>query len=158
MSHLTATQKDTLNRMNGIAYKEGLGNKISESLGCVVGTYDFSTQGGAIGTLSLKDSTGNVVKLPANALIVNAFTVVRTALTSGGSATIALNSEGAGDLLAATAVASFSSAAKLQGVPDFGTLADSVLTTAERTLQTTIATAALTAGKFNVFVFYVLLP
>lgn len=156
--HLTATEQDLLNRMNGTAYTQKLGAKLSQSLGCVVGTYDFSKQGGAVGSFSLKDKDGNSVKLPSGSLILNAFAVVRTALTSGGLATIALTSEGAADLLAATAVASFSSAAKLQGVPDFGTLADSVLTTAERTLTATVAVAALIAGKFDVYVFYVLQP
>lgn len=155
---LTTTQQDTFNHMNGISYNHKLGAKLSQSLGCMVGTYDFSKQGGAVGSFALKDKDGNSVKLPANALALNAFAVVRTAATSGGSATIAITLESAGDLLAATAVASFSAAAKIQGVPDFGTLADSVLTTAERTLTATVAVAALTAGKVDVYVFYVLQP
>lgn len=158
MSHLSATVKALFNRLDGVAYKNFLGNKLSESLGCLVGTYDFSKQGGAVGSFSLKDPDGLTVKLPSGALVLSAIAVVRTAATSGGSATIALTLESAGDLLAATAVASFSAAAKLQGIPDFGTLADSVLTTAERTLTATVAVAALTAGKVDVYVFYVLQP
>lgn len=157
---LTNEQREIFNRFsdNGTAEKYKLGNLLSSTLSCVVGEYDFSKQGGAVGSFNLKDKDGVDVKIPANALILNAFAVVRTAATSGGSATIALKAESAGDLLAATAVASFSAAAKIQGVPDFGTLGDSVLTTAERTLQATVAVAALTAGKINAFVFYVVLP
>ncbi len=155
---LSYTDQDLFNRMNGVAYQNKLGLKLSQSLGCVVGTYDFSKQGGAISAISLKDKVGNAVKLPSGALVLNAFTVVRTAADSLGSATIALKIEGAGDLLAAAAYTDFSAAAKIQGIPDFGTLADSVLTTAERTLTATIAVAALTAGKFDVYLFYVLQP
>jgi len=155
---LTATQIALFNKMNGVAYTNFLGNKLSEGLGCLVGTYDFSKDGGQVGTVNLKDANGAAVKLPVNALVLNSFSVVRTAVTSGGSATFAISLQSTGDLLAATAVASFSAAAKLQGIPDFGTLADSILTTVEITLTATIATAALTAGKVNVYVFYVLLP
>lgn len=153
---LVAATSDILNRMNGSAYKNNLGRLISNNLSCVRGTYDFSKVGGAVGSFNLLDEDGVAVKIPANALVLNAFAVVKTAATSGGSATVALTLESAGDLLAATAVASFSAAAKLQGIPDFGTIADSVLTTAERTLIATVAVAALTAGKVEAFVFYVL--
>lgn len=156
--HLNAAQRYIFNHMNKQSFDNGLGNKLSQALGCVVGTYDFSKVGGAVGSFSLKDPDGAAVKLPANALVLSAFAVVRTLVTSGGSATIALTLNSAGDLLAAEAVATFAAAAKIQGIPDFGTLADSVLTTAERTLTATVATAALTAGKFDVYVFYVLLP
>lgn len=155
---LSNTLRELFNRFtdNGTAYKYKFGDLLSNNLGMVVGTYDFSKQGGAVGSFSLKDRDGNPVKLPTGALILNAFAVVRTAVTSGGSATIALTAESAADLLAATAISSFSAAAKLQGVPDFGTLADSVATTAERTLTATVAVAALTAGKFDVYCFYTL--
>lgn len=157
---LTNALRQIFNKFSddGTAYKYQLGNLLSNKLGCVVGTYDFSKQGGAVGSFSLKDKDGKTVKLPSNALVLNAFAVVRTAVISGGSATIALTLESAADMLAATAISSFSAAAKVQGIPDFGTLADSVLTTAERTLTATVATAALTAGKFDVYVFYVLQP
>ena len=147
---------EQLTHMNGTAYKYNKGRLISNSMSCVKGVYDFSKVGGAIGSFNLVDDDGNPVVIPSGALILNAFAFVYTAATSGGSATIALTAESAGDLLAATAVASFSASAKLQGVPDFGTLADSVLTTAARNLQATVAVAALTAGKVEVYVFYVL--
>lgn len=153
---LTQFLSEQFDRMNGTAYKHRLGRRLSNTLTCVKGTYDFSKLGGAVGSVSLLDDDGMAIKIPTGSLVLNAFIFVPTALTSGGSATIALNIESAGDLLAATAVASYSAAAKLQGIPDFGTLSDAVLTTAERTLQATIATAALLTGKFEAFVFYVI--
>lgn len=154
--NLSLELAEQLTRMNGTAYKYNLGRLISNSMACVKGIYDFTKVGGAIGTFNLVDDDGAAVVIPSGALILNSFTFVKVAATSGGSATIALNSEGAGDLLAAAAVAGFTLSAKLQGIPDFGTLADSVLTTAARNLQATVATAALTAGKLEVYVFYVL--
>ncbi len=158
MSHLTPTQKALFNNMNGVSYVNFLGNKLSESLGCVVGTYDFSKQGGAIGPFTMKDPDGNPVKLPANALVLNAFVYVKAAVTSLGSATVAVTLESSGDLLAATAKASLTLAALVQGVPDFATVTDAVLTTVERTLTAEVAAAALIAGKIHAYVFYVLLP
>ncbi len=66
--------------------------------------------------------------------------------------------ESSGDLLAATAKASLTLAALVQGVPDFATVTDAVLTTVERTLTAEVAAAALIAGKIHAYVFYVLLP
>lgn len=153
---LTNELRQQLNIMNGTAYKTAMGTQISSKLGCLKGTYDFAKQGGAVGSFNLLGDDDEVVSLPAGALVLNAILFAKTACASGGSATMSLEVESAADLLAATAVASFSSAAKLQGVPDFGTLADSVLTTAVRNLVFKVAVAALTAGKVECYVFYVL--
>lgn len=153
---LTQEIVDKLSKRSGVDYVNNSGRLLSNTLNCVKGVYDFTKVGGAVGSFNLVDDDGLAVVLPSGALIVNAFAFAKVAATSGGSATIALNSEGAGDLLAATAVASFSLSAKLQGVPDFGTLGDSILTTAARNLQATVAVAALTAGKIYVYVFYIL--
>jgi predicted nucleic acid-binding protein len=119
------------------------------------GVYDFSKVGGAVGSFNLVDDDGATIKIPANALVLETFVFVETAATSGGSATISLGLESAVDLLAATAVASFSSAAKIAGIPVSGTLSTSVLATVERNLTLAVAVAALTAGKVHVFVSYV---
>lgn len=153
---LTNEVRQQLNRMNGTAYKASLGDNLSSKLGCLRATYDFAALGGAVGAHQLLNDDGEPVSLPAGALVVNAFAFVKTACTSGGSATISLEIESAADLLALTAVASFSAAAKIQGVPDFGTLADSVLTTAARHPVLSVAVAALTAGKVECYIFYVL--
>lgn len=143
-------------RMNKRSQDYRLGKALDNGLGCLKATYDFSVLGGAVGNnLGLKDADGNPAKLPSGCIVVNAFAHVITACTSGGSATIDIEIEADADILAAEAVASFSANAKIQGIPDFATLADSLRTTAERQVSVDINTAALTAGKFDVFVFYV---
>ncbi|MFC3986797.1 hypothetical protein [Streptosporangium jomthongense] len=121
------------------------------------GEYDFAVDGGAVSTITLRsapgDSNGN--DIPAGSVIVGGYIEVDTAVTSGGSATVGVNSEGAGDLLAATAVsgAPWSTTGRKAITPVF-TAGTSVKTTARRNLAIAIATAALTAGKFRVVVFY----
>lgn len=118
----------------------------------LMATYDFSVLGGAVGSVNLKDANGMDAKLPENAIILDSLIDVITAPTSGGSATIAFTAQSAGDLKAATAIASYTGL--VAGVP-VGTAATSIKMTADRTLTATIATAALTAGKINVYVEYV---
>ncbi len=119
------------------------------------GRYDFAVDGGAVGDIDLTSSAS----IPANAYILAGFIEVETALDSGGSATVALKVEGAADLLAATAFGSspWSTTGRKSIIP-VGTGATSVKTTAARKLQATIATAALTAGVFDLVVLYVVVP
>ena len=115
--------------------------------GIAKATYDFSVHGGSIGDIEIG------LKFPANAIVYQGLIDVVTDPTSGGSATVALKIEGAADLLAATAIASVTG--QMDTVPD-GTATNVVKTTAERTLTVTVATAALTAGKFHVYLLYFL--
>ena len=103
------------------------------------GEYDFAVDGGAISTI-----------------ILGGFIEVDTILASGGAATVAVNSEAAGDLLAAAAFGGvpWSTINRKSITPAF-TGATSVKTTVRRQLAITIAAAALTGGKFRVVVFYV---
>lgn len=134
----------------------------------IAALYDFSVHGGAVGSIPLR------VRVPAGAIVINSFLHVVSAPTSGGSATIALTLESAGDILTATAfdAAPFDGTfglGKARYTPgidlgsgdgsdtaiDDSAAAAFVLTTAERQLTLTIATAALTAGKINIFLEYV---
>ena len=108
-------------------------------------TYDFAVHGGAVGNIEL-DCT-----VPENAVIVDGIVDVLTNPTSGGSATVALKVEGAADLLGATAIASVTGL--VDTVPD-GTAANAIKTTADRVVTVTVGTAALTAGKMNIFFRY----
>lgn len=119
------------------------------------GRYDFAVDGGAVGDIDLTSTT----QIPANAVVLGGFIEVDTILASGGSATVALKTEGAADLLAATAFGSspWSTTGRKSIIPVF-TGATTVKTTAARKLQATVATAALTGGAFDVVVFYVVLP
>lgn len=120
-------------------------------------SYSFALQGGAIGTINLQASDGAACKIPGKALIVNAWVDVITTPTSGGSATLAFSSgQTAADLLAATAKASVTG--EVQGIPTMGTISTALKITGATDLNPylTVATAALTAGKANVFIQYVL--
>ncbi|WP_433233724.1 hypothetical protein [Actinomadura nitritigenes] len=118
----------------------------------VRGRYDFAVDGGAVGDIDL---TRDAV-IPKGAVILGGFIEVDTTLNSGGSATVALKVEGAADTLAATAFGSspWSTTGRKSVIPVF-TGATTLKTTAARKIQATVATAALTDGKFDVVLFYV---
>jgi hypothetical protein len=128
----------------------------STNLKTVQGEYDFAVDGGAISTIVLRQGGSNVPNLiPAGAVILGGYIEVLTTLTSGGSATVGINSEAAGDIkAAATAFTAYASTGSgiVAILPSWGTTA--VKTTASRSLAITIATATVTAGKFRVVVFY----
>ncbi len=124
---------------------QGLENK----KGVIYAEYDFSKEGGAVGDITLR---GGV--LPKGAIVTSGIIHVPTALTSGGSATIALKVVGTADVLAATAVASFSEDALLDVVPD-GEASNMVLCAANAAVVATVAVAVLTAGQFVVALEYV---
>jgi len=117
-----------------------------------VGEYDFAVDGGANGNINLRTSVAIPNVLPVGSVIVSGYIEVDTVLAGAG--TVAINSEGAGDLQAAAAfsAAPWSSTGRKSIVPA-GTGATSVKTTAARSLQATIAGGPLTGGKFRVVVF-----
>lgn len=113
-------------------------------------TYDFSIVGGVVSTIAL---TGGV--LPTNALVFGGLMEVLIVLTSGGAATAAIQTEAANDTINAALVsgAPWSTTGRKAIIPVW-TAASTVKTTTTRTPSLVIATAALTAGKFNLFLFY----
>lgn len=132
---------------------QGLGYLLNQKRGVLKCVYDFSVQGGAIGTIKLVDDTGQQAVLPIGALITQVYTDVVTALTTSASGTLSLGANTTVDLLAATAAATFSGT---QAGIATGTAATMVKLTAARNIVAAIATGALTAGKLNVFVEFVL--
>lgn len=150
---VAADMKILLNKMNSTAQKIRLGTLLEGQKGCLRCTYDFAVQGGAVGTVDLVDPDGNDATLPDNAIITRVFIDEVTNVTSGGAATIAIGANTTTDLLGATAIASFTGI--IAGVPD-DAVGNMVKLTADRTLTATIATAAVTAGKLEIFVEYVL--
>ncbi len=125
------------------------------SLQVVRARYDFAVDGGAVGDIDLTKSA----VIPAGAVILGGFVEVDVAPTSGGSATLAIKVEGAGDIVAAAAIsgAPWSTTGRKNTVPAF-TGSTTVKTTAARKIQATIATAALTAGVVDVVLVYVSMP
>lgn len=116
-------------------------------------TYDFDVDGGAIGAIGLG------VKLPPNAIVKSSFIdVIKTCTSGTDAATIAIDSEGAGDVVAAVAISVGTpwDAGLQTAIQNGGLKANMVKTTAEKELTATVAVEALTAGKFHVYVEYVI--
>ena len=112
--------------------------------------FDFATHGGAVSAITVAGSR----PIPSGAVITSGVIHVKTAATSGGSATVAIHALSSEDILAATAVASLSLNALLDVVPD-GAIANMIRATSNITALTfTVATAALTAGKIVVALEY----
>ena len=109
--------------------------------------YDFAVDAGAVSTIV----PANSAIIPDNAIIVRCYSVVTTAMTSGGSATLALTTGGV-TLKAATA---FDNGAFDDEDVTEHTIVDK--TTSGTGIQFVIATAALTAGVVEVYVEYYLL-
>ena len=110
-------------------------------LGFVKVNYDFAKHGGATGTITLTDIT-----LPTGAIVLGGGIDVLTAPLSGGSATVALQL-GSTTIKTATAIASLTGAVALNTLP--------IKTTGTHPqLKVVIATAALTAGKMDVYLYY----
>lgn len=111
--------------------------------------YDFSVDGGVIGDLTLRGDS-----FPEGAVITGGMVHVKAACVGGASASVSLKVESAADVMAATAMAGMVTNALLDVEPD-GTAANAVRTTENgRKVVATIATAALTAGKFVVALEY----
>lgn len=112
--------------------------------------YDFASEGGAVGDIALRGD-----KIPSGAVILDTLIKTDTVLTSGGAATVAVKVEGAADINAADAIsgAPWSTTGTKRG--DLTATSAPVTTTAQRTVTATVATAALTAGKFSVLIAYV---
>ncbi len=114
-------------------------------------TYDFAISGGAVGNIALD------VTIPSGAIVTGGKVQVITPLTSGGAGTAAIQVQSAGDVVAAAVVSGAPwSTAGVKDVVPVETAATSILTTASRTVTLVVGTAALTAGKFVVWLRYYL--
>lgn len=114
--------------------------------------YDFSVDGGSVATITPVTN----VTIPANAVIVATTINSTTAVTSAGSATVAVGTSAGSSstaLLGATGKASFSSNALLNGDSTF---AAPVKLSAAGSITVTVGTAALTAGVIEVTCLYFL--
>lgn len=115
-------------------------------------TYDFAVDGGAISAIDLG------VDIPDNAIIVDSLVDVITTLTSAtDAATIAIHTQSADDIVAAVAISAATDwdAGLHAGIP-VGTAATAIKMTAARAITATIAVEAVTAGKFIVFIYYIM--
>ena len=113
--------------------------------------YDFATDGGSQGSISLKDNNGVAQQIPAGAIITNSYIEVETAITSAGSATVAFGLLGNTDAFkAATAKGTLSANYVVAGANDLP-----LRTAVPIDVQATIAVADLDGGLFRIFVEYI---
>lgn len=117
-----------------------------------VGLYDFALDGGVVGDITLRGDS-----IPSGAIIVDALLHVDTVLTSAGAATVAIKTEGAADINAADAISGAPWSTTGAKRVDFVATTAPIKTTAARSIKATVATADLTAGKFSVVVWYLVL-
>lgn len=113
--------------------------------------YDFADLGGAQGAITLTDSNDGAMQTPDNAFIKRVYLEGITSATSGGSATIKVTVAGV-DVIGATAFdnGEFDAEAATELTGNLPKKAN-----AAANCIITVATADLTAGKFNVYVEYV---
>jgi hypothetical protein len=112
--------------------------------------YDFAVEGGAVGQVNLSAD-----QLPAGAVVLGGFVDVITPVTGAG-ASVSVDLEGVGDIMAAAAIsgAPWSTAGRKSIIPA-GTGATSVKTTVARNIKATISAAVVTAGVFDVYLRYI---
>lgn len=111
--------------------------------------YDFAVDGGAVGSIVI-----SAERLPAGVIVLGGLIEVDTAIVGAG-ASLALQAEGAGDLIAAAAVsgAPWSTTGRKSVIPVF-TGASSLKTTQARDVVAVVSAAVLTAGVFDVLLAY----
>jgi len=119
--------------------------------------YDFAVDGGAIGSIPLR---ANVSSLAAGMVITDMYVYVESALTSGGSATVTLGNTDVDGFMADI----FALAGSDNAVVRAGEVAGALLwddtndhalayrVSSDAVLALQVGTAALTAGKLQVYV------
>jgi hypothetical protein len=116
------------------------------------GEYDFTVDGGAVGTIVLRSDDGPI---PSGSYITQAVLDVLTLFTTSAGATAALTVEAANDIVSATIVSGAPySTTGLKSTIQVGTGATAVKTSAQRSPSIVIATGAVTAGKLRLILEY----
>ena len=154
---LTANGAYQLDRASKLNRDHYVGTKLfdAQQFG-VKAVWDFAIQGGAASTdLTLQDAQGNPVTLPAGAIIRDCLLDVVTQPTSStSSGSLAFSSSAVADLKAATVVASLP-VSRIACIP-VATVGTMIKTSSELTLKVRTGSEALTAGKINLWIQYVL--
>lgn len=134
---------------------QAIGTKlVKESVHTLHLIWNYSTNGGAVGTSNLLGEDGKAAKLPSGAIVRDCLISVETSLNGLSGATIALGTGQAGnDLKAALAFGSYTG---LVACIPVGTAATAIKLTADRTPTVTIGTSTISAGKMSIWVDYVL--
>ncbi len=114
-------------------------------------TYDFTVDGGGVSTITPVSGA----TLPINSIILGGIIDTVIPLTSGGSATVAIGTSAGSSAASLKAALAFGSYTGLVAVIPLFTAVTMIKMTAAGNITFTIATAALTAGKLNVILAYV---
>lgn len=118
----------------------------------VKATYDYATDGGAVGAITLTGEDGKAVKIPAGSLITRCWKNVTTALAGASSTWMFGTSADTDAFLAATA---FDNAANVGLDAHSAALPQKVGAGGDVSLVATIAAAVATAGAFELYVEYI---
>lgn len=113
--------------------------------------YDFATDGGAIGAITLRGD-----KLPSGAVVLSTLVKVDTAVTTAASGTVALGINSTTDVRTAVVPGSgvdISATGVKLGAHTRA--AAPLVLSADKDVVATVATGAITAGRFSVLVEYI---
>lgn len=163
-ANVTSSEEYLLNTyMHQIGQKVQLGTLVNKTSNLLIAKYSFAVQGGstaaAIKLLTDLKSPYSYATLPNKAIVTNVWLDILTQPLGSGSDTLELTSNAAADLLAATAGGILFTGRKQGAVTT--TISTSVKMTADRQVKLqvrpiTLGSAPLTAGKFNVYIEYVI--
>ncbi len=146
-----------LDRSSAVAREASLGSNLNEaSQWGVKGTWSYAYSGGAASTsYTFKNEwLSENLTLPAGAIIKECFfDVVQAVGSSTGSGKFSLDANATADLKAAAFANSYSG--RVACIPT-GAIASAIKLTASRNIQLTVGSEALTSGKINLFLQYVL--
>lgn len=146
-----------LNRHNKLFSDLGVGSQMAAG-GWLKGRYQFSVQGGAAGAdITLLDDDGRAAKLPDNAVIDDCMIETVEALTTADAdGSVAFSSNAVEDLKAAVLIYPNHRTAdtRVACLPT-GNVSTSIKMGSEATLKMRIGSEAITGGKINVWVSYV---
>lgn len=163
LANITADNEYVLNHASTAAQKAQLGTLINRTKNLLIAKYSYAVQGGStaadIRLLTSLTDPKSYATLPNKAIVTNVWLDSLTQpLTLGGttSTTIALKIVSAADLFAAGASTTTYRVGFTQGVPTGATTTFIKLSLGASTVKATVANAPLTAGKFNVYIEYVL--
>ena len=117
-------------------------------------TFDTAENDAASTPVSNKTAAAHplAVKIPDNAIIVYGHIDVIAAVTSDGDATVAIGLVSANDILTATAKTSFAAKAQVLAA---AVNAAPIKLEAEKAVTVTVGDVALTAGKFDGYLYWV---
>ncbi len=119
-------------------------------------SYSFAEHGGAVGDLDLDLST----EIPAGSYVTHGYVVVSTVPTSSGAATLALTLLASDDTVPASVLSAspWASRGRRPLAPPPSGVTSVKSDAAQATARLTIGTAALTAGAFDVVLYYATVP